>query len=175
MVFTEKCRFFRTNLKAEMIFRTPNGVDQREMVLINEMYQKNPKFSLCVVFWNIVFMASVMTNDMISSSKTSVRWLSSKVRMPDMKLTRMESQAIAGYLLSEQNWKSQSLLPQDKLTALGRKYFQDLNCAACHKLMTFLRPHQLFLWGMQTLPEAACQRHPGLTETRRHLRNSRFH
>ena len=55
-------------------------------------------------------------------------------RMPDMKLTPVESQAIAGYLLSEQHLKNQSLQPQDKLTALGKKYFQDLNCAACHKL-----------------------------------------
>ena len=55
-------------------------------------------------------------------------------RMPDMKLTPVESQAVAGYLLSEQHLESQSLQPQEKLTALGRKYFQDLNCAACHKL-----------------------------------------
>ena len=55
-------------------------------------------------------------------------------RMPDMKLTPVESQAIAGYLLVEQQMKGEPLQPQDKLTALGRKYFQDLNCAACHKL-----------------------------------------
>lgn len=55
-------------------------------------------------------------------------------RMPDMKLTPVESQAIAGYLLSEQHLKSQSLQPQEQLITLGRKYFQEMNCAACHKL-----------------------------------------
>lgn len=55
-------------------------------------------------------------------------------RMPDMKLTPAESQAIAGYLVGEQQLKGKALQPQKKLVELGRKAFQKLNCAACHKL-----------------------------------------
>ncbi len=52
-------------------------------------------------------------------------------RMPDMKLTPAESQAIAGYLLGEQE-RRDSLQPDDSLVATGKKYFEELNCAACH-------------------------------------------
>ncbi len=55
-------------------------------------------------------------------------------RMPDMKLTPSESQAIAGYLVGEQQVNGKALQPQKQLVELGRKAFQDLNCAACHKL-----------------------------------------
>ena len=55
-------------------------------------------------------------------------------RMPDMKLTPAESQAISGYLLGEQQLKEKVIQPQKKLVELGRKAFQDLNCAACHQL-----------------------------------------
>ena len=55
-------------------------------------------------------------------------------RMPDMKLTPTESQALACYLLSEQRVGSDVLLPQEKLVALGRRYFAELNCAACHQM-----------------------------------------
>jgi len=55
-------------------------------------------------------------------------------RMPDMKLTLDESSAIANYLLKEANASSEPLETQDKLVAEGKKYFQELNCAACHKL-----------------------------------------
>ena len=52
-------------------------------------------------------------------------------RMPDMKLTQAESHAIAGYVLGEQE-KRGALQPDDSLVAIGKKYFQELNCAACH-------------------------------------------
>ena len=55
-------------------------------------------------------------------------------RMPDMKLTSAESLAIAGYLVGEQPQRAKALVPRDSLVALGRKYFQELNCAACHSL-----------------------------------------
>ena len=55
-------------------------------------------------------------------------------RMPDMKLTTIESQSIAAYLLGEQSQAREVLSPRDPLVALGRKYFQELNCAACHSL-----------------------------------------
>jgi mono/diheme cytochrome c family protein len=56
-------------------------------------------------------------------------------RMPDMKLTVDESQAIANYLLGEQQASSDDpLQPQERLVELGKKYFVELNCAACHKL-----------------------------------------
>lgn len=55
-------------------------------------------------------------------------------RMPDMKLTVAESESIAGYLLSEQPPQSHPLQPQEKLVALGKKYFAELNCTACHRL-----------------------------------------
>ena len=55
-------------------------------------------------------------------------------RMPDMKLTPVESQAIAGYLLNEQHGPSTALQPLDGLVELGKKYFAELNCAACHRM-----------------------------------------
>lgn len=55
-------------------------------------------------------------------------------RMPDMKLTPTESLAIAGYLVGVQPQKGKALVPQEPLVAKGKKYFQELNCAACHSL-----------------------------------------
>lgn len=55
-------------------------------------------------------------------------------RMPDMKLTPAESLAIAGYLVGEPPRPIKTLAPQESLVALGRKHFQELNCAACHAL-----------------------------------------
>lgn len=55
-------------------------------------------------------------------------------RMPDMKLTPEESLAIAGYLIGEQPKEERALVPQESLVVLGKKYFQELNCAACHSL-----------------------------------------
>lgn len=55
-------------------------------------------------------------------------------RMPDMKLTPAESLAIAGYLVGVQPQKGRALIPQEPLVAKGKKYFQELNCAACHSL-----------------------------------------
>ena len=58
-------------------------------------------------------------------------------RMPDMKLTTDESQAIAGYLLGTENSVPEPLKPRDILVTLGKKLFQELNCAACHNLAGF--------------------------------------
>jgi mono/diheme cytochrome c family protein len=55
-------------------------------------------------------------------------------RMPDMKLTPAESQAIAGYLMGAQPLAATALLPQKSLVDLGKKHYQELNCAACHSL-----------------------------------------
>jgi mono/diheme cytochrome c family protein len=55
-------------------------------------------------------------------------------RMPDMKLTPNEAQSISGYLLREQSQQARPLVPDKSLVALGRKSFQELNCAACHPL-----------------------------------------
>ena len=54
--------------------------------------------------------------------------------MPDMKLTASESQAIAGYLVGEQGAGFTPLVPEGALIEAGRKYFQSLNCAACHAI-----------------------------------------
>ncbi len=63
-------------------------------------------------------------------------------RMPDMKLTRAESLSIAAYLIGEQAQHSTALVPQQSLVALGKKYFHELNCAACHALPDMLAaPH----------------------------------
>ncbi len=55
-------------------------------------------------------------------------------RMPDMRLTTKESEAIATYLLSEHRQVRESLSPRESLVQLGEKYFQELNCIACHAL-----------------------------------------
>ena len=54
--------------------------------------------------------------------------------MPDMKLSASESQAIAGYLVGEQGAGFTPLVPEGALIEAGRKYFQSLNCAACHAI-----------------------------------------
>jgi mono/diheme cytochrome c family protein len=55
-------------------------------------------------------------------------------RMPDMKLTPAEAKAIAAYLLGKADKPEPPLQTKDELVALGKKQFQQLNCAACHKL-----------------------------------------
>lgn len=55
-------------------------------------------------------------------------------RMPDMKLTPAESLAIAGYLMGETPQEAVPLVPDNSQVTLGKKYFQELNCAACHAL-----------------------------------------
>ncbi len=58
-------------------------------------------------------------------------------RMPDMKLTPVEALAIAGYLVGEHPQTIVPLVPKAELVEAGRKYFQALNCAACHPLKGF--------------------------------------
>ncbi len=55
-------------------------------------------------------------------------------RMPDMKLTPAESQAIARYLIGEKSQRPAALVPAEVLVAKGRQHYQELNCAACHVL-----------------------------------------
>lgn len=55
-------------------------------------------------------------------------------RMPDMKLTRGEAKAIASYLLRKADKKFAPLQTRDELVTFGKKYYQQFNCAACHKL-----------------------------------------
>ena len=55
-------------------------------------------------------------------------------RMPDMKLTPAEAKAIASYLLGKADAATAPLPPDANLVALGKTYFQQFNCAACHKL-----------------------------------------
>ena len=55
-------------------------------------------------------------------------------RMPDMKLSTAEAKQIASYLLEKANPAPAGYEVQQSLVAEGRKYFQQFNCAACHKL-----------------------------------------
>jgi mono/diheme cytochrome c family protein len=55
-------------------------------------------------------------------------------RMPDMKLTPVESLAIAGYLIGERPVAQPSFTPQAALVTQGKALFLELNCAACHAL-----------------------------------------
>ncbi len=55
-------------------------------------------------------------------------------RMPDMKLTPAEAKAVAGYLLGTADVKPAVFNADEKLAALGKRHFQRLNCASCHKL-----------------------------------------
>lgn len=63
-------------------------------------------------------------------------------RMPDMKLTPVESQAIAGYLLRDAPEPGPALVPDATLVETGKQYFQSLNCAACHPLKGIEPPLQ---------------------------------
>ncbi len=55
-------------------------------------------------------------------------------RMPDMKLTREESRALAEYLLGEQNRQAvvEELRPDAPLVQQGQRYFEQFRCATCH-------------------------------------------
>ncbi len=55
-------------------------------------------------------------------------------RMPDMKLTQSEAQAIAAYLISEEPQGHVVFTPAADLVSLGEKHFKEHNCAACHAL-----------------------------------------
>ncbi len=58
-------------------------------------------------------------------------------RMPDMKLSHAEAQSLADYLFSSRSDGSDSpepFSPQMNLVDDGKKYYQQLNCAACHLL-----------------------------------------
>ncbi len=53
-------------------------------------------------------------------------------RMPDMKLTPSESLHIAAYLIGDTPQNPSTFVPDPAKAALGKKHFQQLNCAACH-------------------------------------------
>jgi len=55
-------------------------------------------------------------------------------RMPDMNLTRDEARSIAGYLIGTKGRGDLRLKPEAVKVAAGKKYFEQFNCAACHKL-----------------------------------------
>jgi mono/diheme cytochrome c family protein len=58
-------------------------------------------------------------------------------RMPDMKLTPAESEAIASYLIGQRETATQSSTAftiRQELVGRGKKYFEELNCAACHTM-----------------------------------------
>lgn len=58
-------------------------------------------------------------------------------RMPDMKLTPDESQALASYLIGEGAPSHVAWTADESLAAAGKRYFEQLNCAACHLLPGF--------------------------------------
>ena len=55
-------------------------------------------------------------------------------RMPDMKLTPAEANAVASYLLGKGDAEVTPFQPQEKLVSLGKEHFRRLNCSACHNL-----------------------------------------
>ena len=55
-------------------------------------------------------------------------------RMPDMNLTRDEARSIAGYLIGMEGRGGLRLKPEAVKVAAGKKYFEQFNCASCHKL-----------------------------------------
>lgn len=89
------------------------------------------------------FRAIAVTLDHVAS-KYSVKSLAdflfqplrvrSSGRMPDMKLTGAESQAIAAYLVGSKQPDVVPLAPRESLVAAGKQHFAELNCAACHPL-----------------------------------------
>ncbi len=57
-------------------------------------------------------------------------------RMPDMGLDRAEARALASYLIGSNPPEKPALAVQPMLVDLGKQYFADLNCVACHPLET---------------------------------------
>jgi len=86
------------------------------------------------VAFNLAHVATKYSSTSLSDFLFQPLRVRSSGRMPDMKLTHSESHAIANYLLGSQSEVRPALRPSDSLVALGKKYFQELNCAACHAL-----------------------------------------
>ncbi|MBL8829183.1 MAG: hypothetical protein JNM18_19525 [Planctomycetaceae bacterium] len=74
-------------------------------------------------------------------------------RMPDLKLTPVEAQSLANYLLTGQTAIEPALVPDPALVQQGREFYRELNCAACHPLS-----------GMQAAPRIAAVRGAELTQ-----------
>ena len=55
-------------------------------------------------------------------------------RMPDMGLSRAEAKDLASYLIGARPTAGAALEVREELVAVGRQYFQEFNCAACHEL-----------------------------------------
>ena len=116
------------------------------------------------------------------ASKYSIRSLSeflfqplqvrSSGRMPDMKLTPSESLAIAGYLIGEQSKSATVLAPDTALVEQGKKYFQSLNCASCHKTPGIVAAPLIGSLKTADLSRGCLSR---LTEADTNIRSPRFH
>ncbi len=55
-------------------------------------------------------------------------------RMPDMNLTRYEARSVAAYLIGKEGRGGSMLKPEAVKVAAGKQYFDQFNCASCHKL-----------------------------------------
>lgn len=85
-------------------------------------------------------------------------------RMPDMKLTPAESEAIASYLIGENRGTalgSRSLVLQPELVERGRKHFEELNCAACHALPGIAPATKLAAFERNSLSRGCVSNQPG--------------
>ena len=125
------CHGPRETLGEEFLFRKPEVVVDEEDEEEKKLEEKDRVRPVGV---NLSHVPSKYSTKSLSEFLYQPLRVRSSGRMPDMKLTQAESQAIAGYLLGERNGKREALKPLDPLVAMGRKYFQELNCAACHAI-----------------------------------------
>lgn len=124
------CHGPKETLGEEFLFRKPEViVDEEED---EDEKKQDEKDIVRPVGVNLLHVPSKYGAKSLSEFLYQPLKLRASGRMPDMKLTQAESQAIAGYLLGEQKENRPALQPNESLVAAGKKYFQELNCAACH-------------------------------------------
>ncbi len=124
------CHGPRETLGEEFLFRKPKDLTDDEDDDDDEKSDKSEVVRPIGV--NLGHVPSKYGSKSLSEFLYQPLRVRSSGRMPDMKLTQVESLAIAGYLLGEQTGSREALKPLDPLVAMGKMYFQELNCAACH-------------------------------------------
>ncbi len=128
------CHGPKEQLDDEFLYKKPRSVINE----IDEEDEDEPKQDKAVaakpVAINLSHVPSKYSVNSLSEFLYQPLRVRSSGRMPDMKLTQDESQAIAGYLLAEQTVFFKPLQTDAALVAAGRKHFQELNCAACHAM-----------------------------------------
>lgn len=107
--------------------------DRADALDEDDTERETPGSSIQPIAFSLAHVAAKYSVQSLSEFLFQPLHVRSSGRMPDMKLTRSESLALAAYLVGGQARHRPAVTPQESLAALGQKAFRDLNCAACHR------------------------------------------